>query len=221
MNRYVKILCVIVLLAGCVVWLRRPIRFWLSHFGISGSYYSQKVKEFNAMARQTGGIVFLGDSITDFLDFDEFIPAYHVINRGIAGDTTHGVLDRLGEVISLRPRKLFILIGTNDIPHKIDTLGNLRQIVSRVREGSPETKIYLQSIFPTKDMHDRPNPKIIALNEGIKAIASEAGCEYLDVYPKMLDSDGELADEYTTDGLHLSRAGYAVWMNYVVPYLDE
>ena len=211
----------LLVLVLCTPLIKRPVGIVLRYFGIIGTNYAKRVKEFEAMPRVTGHIVFLGDSITDMLNFDEFLPSYGIINRGISGDTTKGVLGRLYEVISLRPRKLFILIGTNDIPHKIDTLGNLRQIVSRVREGSPETKIYLQSIFPTKDMHDRPNPKIIALNEGIKAIASEAGCEYLDVYPKMLDSDGELADEYTTDGLHLSRAGYAVWMNYVVPYLDE
>jgi len=221
MNRYVKILCVVVILVGCAVCLRGPLTLWLRHSGITGSYYSQKVGEFNAMTRQTGGIVFLGDSITDFLNFDEFLPAHHVINRGIAGDTTHGVLYRLGEVISLRPKKLFLLIGTNDIPYRLDTLGNIREIVLRLREGTPETKIYLQSIFPTRYMHDRPNPKITALNEGIKSIASEAGCEYLNIYPKFLDSDGKLADEYTTDGLHLSRAGYAVWMDFVAPYLDE
>ena len=201
--------------------IKRPVGIVLRYFGIIGTNYANRVKEFEAMPRLTGHIVFLGDSITDMLNFDEFLPSYGIINRGISGDTTKGVLGRLHEVISLRPRKLFILIGTNDIPHKIDTLGNLRQIVSRVKEGTPETKIYLQSIFPTRYMHDRPNPKIMALNEGIKSIASEAGCEYLNVYPKMLDSDGNLADEYTTDGLHLSRAGYAVWMDFVAPYLDE
>ncbi|MBQ3447361.1 MAG: hypothetical protein IJG37_06945, partial [Synergistaceae bacterium] len=120
MNRYVKILCAVVVLVCCAVCLRGPAARVLRHFGIIKSYYEKKLGEFRAMTRRTGGIVFLGDSITDFLDFDEFLPSHHVINRGIAGDTTHGVLYRLGEVISLRPRKLFILIGTNDIPHKLD-----------------------------------------------------------------------------------------------------
>ena len=179
---------------------------------------------FNAMQENTAGIVFLGDSITDYADFDALLPEHHIINRGIAGDTTSGVLKRLGEVISLKPGKLFLLIGTNDIGDGLETapiVRNIRQIVSRVKEKSPETRIYLQAVFPTRHIGTRPNAEITALNTSLKAVAEALHCTFIDLYPLLLDGEGELAEEYTVDGLHLSPAAYEVWMKFILPYLSE
>ena len=179
---------------------------------------------FQAMNEDSGGIVFLGDSITEFLDVDEYLPAYHIINRGIAGDTTSGVLRRLGGVVALKPRKLFLLIGTNDIGDGLFTAPiarSIREIVSRVQAKSPETKIYLQGVFPTRRNPQRPNDEVQALNHEIAAIAQEKHCTFIDLYPLLLDAGGELAEEYTIDGLHLSAAAMAKWTAHLVPYLDE
>ena len=216
---------VLAVAAVCVYHYRRPIaRMLIYHGTIERPYYAEKVKEFQAMPKTEGNIVFLGDSITDFVNFDEFLPSYHIINRGIAGDTTSGVLRRLGEVISLRPRKLFLLIGTNDIGNDVMPVPiarNIREIVSRVQAKSPETRIYFQGVFPTRRDFSRPNELIQELNAEIAAIAQEKHCTFVDLYPLLLDSEGMLAEEYTLDGLHLSNSGNAKWMAYVVPYLDE
>jgi lysophospholipase L1-like esterase len=82
----------------------------------------------NAVAKP-GSIVFLGDSITDFFRVNEFFPGVYVINRGISGDTTDGVLNRLAEsVYELSPSKIFLMIGTND-------LGNRAVPFSQYRPG--------------------------------------------------------------------------------------
>ena len=169
-------------------------------------------------------IVFLGDSITDYVNFGEYLPDYPIINRGIAGDTTSGVLRRLNEVISLKPRKLFLLIGTNDIGDFIETapiVRNIRKILERIRSGSPATKLYLQSVLPTRDIPSRPNAEIQALNHSLEMLAQALHCTFIDLYPLMLDEAGQLAEEYTIDGLHLSPAGNARWLGSLVPYLDE
>ena len=169
-------------------------------------------------------IVFLGDSITDYVNFGEYLPDYPIINRGIAGDTTSGVLRRLNEVISLKPRKLFLLIGTNDIGDFIETapiVRNIRKILERIRSGSSATKLYLQSVMPTRDNPARPNEEIQALNHSLEMLAQALHCTFIDLYPLMLDEAGQLAEEYTIDGLHLSPAGNARWLGSLVPYLDE
>ena len=99
MKKVYAAIIVLVVLAGVCYPFRGRIKGMLIRWGIIDSYYTKKVKGFNAMPRETGRIVFLGDSITDFVNFDEVMPSYHIINRGIAGDTTSGVLRRLGEVI--------------------------------------------------------------------------------------------------------------------------
>jgi len=224
LNVFACLAVVMVLAGGLAYHYRRPIVAMLRYYGIIDSYYTKKVKEFQAMPKTEGSIVFLGDSITDYVDFDALLPQYHIVNRGIAGDTTSGVLRRLGEVIALRPRKLFLLIGTNDIGNDIWTAPiarNIREIVSRVQAKSPQTRIYLQAVFPTRHIPSRPNTLVQELNAEILAIAQEMHCTFIDLYPLLLDSEGELAEEYTLDGLHLSESANARWMAYVVPYLDE
>ena len=62
-----------------------------------------------------GKIVFLGDSLIDFFPIQDFFPRVKIYNRGIAGDTTKDLLKRLDNVIELKPSKLFLQIGTNDL----------------------------------------------------------------------------------------------------------
>ena len=225
MKKVYAAIIVLVVLAGVCYPFRGRIKGILVYHGIiEYPYYTKKMKEFNAMPRETGRIVFLGDSITDFVNFDEVMPSYHIINRGIAGDTTSGVLRRLGEVISLKPAKLFLLIGTNDIGMDVmpaPIARNIREIVSRLQAKTPETKIYLQAVFPTRGNVNRPNTLIQELNSAIKTIAEELHCTFIDLYPLLLDSEGKLAEEYTIHGLHLSDKAVAKWMAHIVPYLDE
>ena len=226
MTRRRMLYALVIIAAVCFAGRHRIVNL-LRRYGIIDSYreahYKEMTKLFDNMHEASGGIVFLGDSITEFLNVDEYLPAYHIINRGIAGDTTSGVLRRLGGVIALKPRKLFLLIGTNDIGDGVFTAPiarNIREIVSRVQAKSPQTKIYLQGVFPTR-LASRTNDEVQALNHEISAIAEDLHCTFIDTYPLLLAPDGELAEEYTIDGLHLSAAAMAKWTAYLVPYLDE
>ena len=109
--------------------------------------------ELNKSAKP-GGIVFVGDSITDFFRLNEFFHGVYIINRGIGGDTTDGVLKRLSEsVFDLSPSKVFILIGTNDIGENKSydhIIGNIALIIDKIQNKCPEANIYLQSISRVK-----------------------------------------------------------------------
>lgn len=183
-----------------------------------------------------GSIVFVGDSITDFFRLNEFFHGIYVINRGIGGDTTDGLLKRLDEsVFDLSPSKVFILIGTNDIgDDKSEThiTGNISTIIDRIREKCPKTKIYLQSIYPVSRAKNkkvrkfivgkRDNEKICRVNERLRKIAAEKGIVYIDVYSHLTDATGNLRLEYTIEGLHLTTAGYRVVADILRPYvLDD
>lgn len=233
MKQNVKLYVIIAILLVLLAVLNgRQAASWLigKILGTSKITYSQRyrarVSEFKAMNRTQGGIVFLGDSLTDYVNFDDFFP-FQIINRGIAGDTTTGILSRLDEVISLKPGKLFILVGTNDIAYgssaeKIS--GNIMKIISRVQENSPKTKIYLQSLFPTnnkKFSSGRPNSTIQAVNKELEKLAQKLNCEYINLYPLLLSQDGELDEKFTPDGLHLTQSGMSQWMKFVAPYVNE
>ena len=189
------------------------------------SYYKIKHSIFEAMPDYEGGIVFLGDSLTDYVKFDELLPDVKAVNRGIAGDTTFGVLNRLDEVISRKPSKLFVLIGCNDVFFGVSNdkiIENIRTIITRVREGSPETKIYLETVMPTNPNFEtnRPNDTINALNVKIKALADETGCKLVDTHSCMAE-DGILPLKYTVDGIHLNGSGIVWWVEFLKPFVNE
>ena len=97
-------------------------------------YYDFKVCQFEKMndEEEKNGIVFLGDSITDFCDLDTYYPGLNAVNRGIAGDMTVGVLRRMeASVFALEPRLVVLLIGVNDLS----------------RGYSPETVTYFYGHF--------------------------------------------------------------------------
>ena len=178
---------------------------------INTPFYQIKTSIYQSMPRREGSIVFLGDSLTDYIPFHELFPGLPVLNRAIAGDSTVGVLTRLNEVISLKPAKLFLLIGCNDIVFNLtadETAANIRQIVARFREGSPNTRIYLETVLPVNHQFEtnRPDEAIRAINVRLAKLAEELGLPLIDTYAHFAEN-GELPLRYTVDGIHLNGAG--------------
>lgn len=182
--------------------------------------YKFKVDLYNSYPHATSDIVFLGNSITDRVDWNELLGIKQVHNRGISGDITFGVLERLNEVIEGHPAKVFILIGINDISRNIPDsviLQNDRKIIERIKVGSPQTKIYFQTLLPTNKTftqfknHYNKDEHIKAVNYGLKQITKEEGVVLIDLHPHFMDAEGRLDTQYTEDGLHLNARGYNVW----------
>ncbi|MEJ7826742.1 MAG: GDSL-type esterase/lipase family protein [Segetibacter sp.] len=123
--------------------------------------YKSRVELFRAFPHSKKDIVFLGNSISFWTDWNELLGTRHAKNRGIPGDLTFGVLERLDEIIDGKPAKAFILIGINDISKNISDsiiINNYKRMVNRIQSGSPKTKIYLQSLFPTNESFNKlPN----------------------------------------------------------------
>jgi lysophospholipase L1-like esterase len=183
--------------------------------------YPMMVGQFRAFSHSRRDIVFLGNSITFWGLWTKRLENLHVQNRGIPGDITFGVLDRLDEVTSGHPRKVFIMIGINDLARNIPDsviLANYRRIIARIREASPGTRIYFQSLLPTNPSfhtmagYYRQKARIVAINTALKAITTQKHVGFIDLYRHFVDSSGNLIREYSWDGVHLNEAGYKVWV---------
>ena len=83
------------------------------------TYYRQRVSLFRILPQTKGDIIFLGNSITDGGEWTEMFNDLKVKNRGISGDISAGVLNRLDEVYQRFPDKVFLLIGINDLARNI------------------------------------------------------------------------------------------------------
>jgi len=172
-------------------------------------------------------VVFFGDSITFGADWERLFPESPVVNRGISGDTTSGLLNRQNEIIALRPKQIFLMIGTNDLcfGRPVDqVVENYSKILARFQAELPGTPVYVQSILPFNDQMFpsnglRKNQNIRALNKAIKPLAQKFGYEYLDLSGAFTGKDGRLLQQYTYDGLHLNDDAYQVWRRLIDSYV--
>jgi lysophospholipase L1-like esterase len=195
---------------------------------INDPYYLDRESQFVIIARTEtlNQIVFLGDSITDRCEWNELFPANNVINRGISGDRTYGVLNRLDNIIKNKPSKVFLMIGINDLRegrNVVEVKNDYNKILKQLTENLPNTKIFVQSVLPVDTKQPTPkiksNDSISNLNKEIKQLTEEYGLTYIDLFSVMADTSGQLKPEFTHDGIHLSGNGYKVWNEAIKPYI--
>ena len=182
-------------------------------------YYLLRMDLFAATPLAAGDIVFLGDSLTEGAEWNELFPDLPVRDRGISGDTTAGVLQRLGTITSARPAAVFLLIGTNELDPALDpapSLARQREILARIRREAPDTRVFVQSLLPRALAY---RERVESYNAALREICHEAGATWIDLYPGFLAPDGSLRDELTFDELHLNGAGYRLWRELLLPSL--
>ncbi len=190
---------------------------------IEQNHYKQRADLYRYCKIQKGDIVFLGDSITDGGCWDELFPDFQIKNRGINADDTVGALARLDDIVCYEPAALFILIGTNDLNwwnyrHDEEILANYDKILSRCRELSPSTKVFVESILPRAK---RYASHIINLNHKIEKLAEKHNYTFINLFPHFADESNALKAEFNNDNLHLMAPGYELWVKLLTPYLEN
>ena len=191
-------------------------------------YWEQRAGHFRLLPNERGEIVFLGDSITEGCRWSEVFRNPQIKNRGMSGDVTRGVLDRLDEVVESKPAKIFLMIGINDLAAGLtekEVLANIKSIIREIRQKSPETELYLQSLlpvnpdFPIFPDHTDKARQIKNINTVLRRMANDYGAVFVDLYPLFTVEGDKLNPRYTNDGLHLTGAGYAVWKEAIASFL--
>ena len=154
---------------------------------------------------------------------------FPLVNRGIAGTDSVWLLEHLKEqVLDLEPSKLVLLIGINDIGRGYpirDIVTRISDIIMTVRQESLFTEVYLLSVFPVSEESQyaskvkiRNNTTVRELNQQLAVLP---GVTYVDLFDYLTDDKGQLNDNYTTDGLHLSPQGYQVLAEPIIKEIIE
>ncbi|MCC5615592.1 GDSL-type esterase/lipase family protein [Nostoc sp. CHAB 5836] len=159
--------------------------------------------------------ILVGDSLSMWFPREKLPTGKLWLNQGISGDTSSGVLKRLGAFSATRPDVIYIMAGINDLRKGASDqviLRNYRRIVRRLRQTHPQTQIIVQSILPTR-LAKISNSRIRHINIQLTVIAKQEGANYLNIYSWFTDMEGNMRPELTTDGLHLSQEGYDVWQS--------
>lgn len=216
MNKRFRLFFCCIILAGVGTELRAQ---WDSTS--RPAIYKARVELFKAMPLGKKDVVFYGNSITFWGDWSELLGSKKVKNRGIPGDTGFGLLELLAETINGKPRKVFIMIGINDLARGFPQdviIDNYKRIVALIREVSPRTKIYFQSILPVNESfgklkgHYKRANEIPEINDFLREWTKEQGIGYVDLFSVMADEHGRLKAAYTWDGIHLTLEGYRKWV---------
>jgi len=173
-----------------------------------------------------GALVFLGDSITQGWrdNFRGHFKGVKVANRGISGDTTRGVLIRLKEdVLSLNPKGVVILIGTNDLEEKATPeviAGNLKLIIAALKKHNAKMPIILCNTFPSSATKRRPADQIKKINQlYFAAVKGDAQITVLDTWLLFADAKGDAKKVEFDDLLHPNQIGYDKWAAALRPLL--
>jgi lysophospholipase L1-like esterase len=171
-------------------------------------------------------VVVVGDSLTERGEWWELLDR-PVANRGVAGDTVEAVRARLDDVAALDPRVVFVLVGVNDLldgasPEAL--AARHAALIAELRRRLPRARVIAESLLPIRDElvardAELTSATVRRANELCRRGAAAAGADWLDVHARLTDPGGELDPRYSSDGLHLSGAGYRAWAAALEPYL--
>ena len=195
-------------------------------------HYSIKVKEFKQEGKLPSNVIVMyGDSHSEYGgDWSRHFPgAGKIINRGIIGDDSQGMYNRLDLVLPCHPKKIFFECGANDLSHGWTVervFQGITRVLATIRERSPKTELYVQSVLPLNEEVGTwkylkgKDDLIIQLNNKLKEYCTNHALTYIDLYTPLLGAHPKtMKAEYCRDGLHLTEKGYEVWAKTIRPYI--
>ena len=219
----------------CLIFSVTTLSIQAQNVTFHGSkHYNIRVNQFNQEgALPNNAIVMLGDSHSEYgKDWNRFFPnEKKIINRGIIGDDSRGILKRLNQILPYNPSKIFFECGTNDLSHGWTverTFQGVINVIETIRKTCPRTKLYIQSLLPLNEnvgiwkLLKGKEDMIIQLNEKLKRYCTANNLVFIDLYHPLLGINSkEMHPDYCRDGLHLTNKGYEVWANAICTYINE
>lgn len=186
--------------------------------------YARKVKTFRALPIEKKNIM-IGDSMVAYINLSHY--GLDLINMGIAGDTTIGVIERLDAVLRIKPEIVFVNVGSNDLVLTHHSLEEIVLNIKRIFEKlSTFSKVYILSLTPVNESVEdvnllyiggRKNEDIYAINQKLRMLFKDC---YIDTSDILKDESLKLNKAYTTDGIHLNHQGYSIWIEKIKNLVD-
>jgi lysophospholipase L1-like esterase len=199
-------------------------------------FYFDRINEFKNEPIGKNKIVFLGNSIVKGGgNWNEKYELNNIVNRGISGDYTKGVLKRLDEILFYKPISVFLMIGINEFfadnseNAKINpkyVAKNILKIADIISEHSPKTKVFIHTILPINNdqyirvkevnynfLHSNYTPSINSQVEETNSILkSNRQYQVIDLHSIFIDKTFKLNPNLSSDGVHLNENGYNLWV---------
>lgn len=174
------------------------------------------------MGSEAKNILFVGDSLIEFFDWQEEFPEHRVHNLGIAGETVEGLLSRIRRVTQQYPgmQTVVIMAGINNVAMEdIDFIASYERVIEHLSAAYAGAEIIVHSLLPTLVPWISVK-SIQGVNLSLRRLAEEKKVLFLDLYRDFIDRQGNPIGNYLLpDGVHISADGYAAWAAALVKIL--
>ncbi|MEK7250541.1 MAG: GDSL-type esterase/lipase family protein, partial [Bacteroidota bacterium] len=168
--------CVLVAAASCAFY-KMKAHAQLDSLYLKNKNYPIQTSLYDLYKTEHADVVMLGNSLTQWVDWNELLGRKNIANRGIAGDVTSGYVHRLEYVYKLKPKLCFIEGGINDIYANVPVdvvYENYKKIVEELRSHSI-TPIIQSTLFVSPKWHDavEKNKEVASLNSLLEEFAKK------------------------------------------------
>jgi len=205
----------------------------LFSFHLSAQPFAEEIQQFKNQDKihppLPDPILFAGSSsFRKWTDVNSYFPGYPILNRGFGGSTFPDLIRYANEIIiPYHPKQVVIYCGDNDLASSDaitadSVFERFRVLFEIIRKNLPGENIVYVSIKPSPS-RARLKEKMEQANLLIQTYLSiNTQTSFVDVYHKMLNSDGSMKTEiYEADSLHMNAKGYAIWQKAIQPYLSK
>ena len=171
-----------------------------------------------------GDLLFLGDSLTVGANVTEWFGAE---NQGVVGESTVDIMDRLDDALAGHPEVIVLMAGINDFGAGFGAktvTARYTRLLNKIRIRTPGARLVVLSTLPVNNRKFGSridNREVEELNRKLATICPKYRAEFFDIVPYLAGNDGQLRDEYTSDGVHLTPAGYQQWREAVSKLLTS
>lgn len=181
-------------------------------------FRQQRREMFSVCPTDESTVVFLGNSITNFGVWPEVFAnnGYRVVNRGISGNFSPEVMQHIRLIADGQPKAIYLMIGINDYGTPDVIVPSIKKTIQIVREVSPSTDIYVQSILPCaynprQTTPTTQNPLIRTMIE--TDFAGDSKVHYADIFDALSNDGSTPKAGVLDDNLHPNVIGYRDWTN--------
>lgn len=179
--------------------------------------FMEKVTQFDIVETAAPN-VFLGDSLTERGLWNELLPDAQIANRGLGSVTVAMIIDQLDR-IPASAKAAFVLAGVNDVSRgrSADQIAaDYTHLIDKLKARG--LAVHVVSTLLTSNAEW--NRQIDRLNRELSAICDNGICTFIDIN-EAIGENGAIKPDLTSDGTHITGAGYRIWSDAVKPYLQH
>lgn len=166
-------------------------------------------------------VVFLGSSTIERMPLERLTRPGTSLNRGVAFESAANLLARLEVGVPPEPRGFVVYVASID--HRFEGANSpevaeaAKKVLDKINQLWPGIPVTLMALLPEVSLRPTQVAALAEVNSALKSLCGQHGIFFVDFQSTLLiQPDGSLDPQYTTDALHLNDRGYDLLMRAVI-----